>query len=57
MWIAWTTVAHRSDAERLAADAVALGFAVCAQIDGPIVSHYLWQGRPERAEEFPQSLR
>ncbi len=52
MWIAWTTVALRADAERLAADTVALGLAVCAQIDGPLVSHYLWQGRPERAEEF-----
>ena len=52
MWIAWTTVTQRADAERLAADAVALGLASCAQIDGPIVSHYRWQGRPERAEEF-----
>lgn len=52
MWIAWTTVAHRADAERLAADAVAHGLAICAQIDGPIISHYRWEGRPERAEEF-----
>lgn len=52
MWIAWTTVAARADAERLAADAVARGLAVCVQIDGPIVSHYRWQGRDHRAKEF-----
>ena len=43
MFIAWTTVATRADAERLAA---------CVQLDGPVVSHYRWQGRAERAEEF-----
>ncbi|MCX6955358.1 MAG: divalent-cation tolerance protein CutA [Verrucomicrobia bacterium] len=52
MWIAWTTVANRADADRLAADAVARGLAVCVQIDGPVVSHYRWEGRAERAEEF-----
>ena len=52
MFIAWTTVAAREEAERLAADAVARNLAVCAQIDGPIVSHYRWQGKIERSEEF-----
>ncbi len=52
MWIAWTTIALRADAERLAADTVARGLAVCVQIDGPIVSHYRWQGHAEHAEEF-----
>jgi periplasmic divalent cation tolerance protein len=52
MFIAWTTVGKREDADRLAADVVAQGLAACVQIDGPISSHYRWQGRPERAEEF-----
>lgn len=52
MFVAWTTVAQRADAERLAADAVSRGLAVCAQIEGPIVSVYHWEGRLERAEEF-----
>ena len=52
MLIAWTTVATHAEAERLATDSVACGLAVCVQIDGPIVSHYSWQGRAERAEEF-----
>jgi periplasmic divalent cation tolerance protein len=64
MLIAWTTVATLADAERLAAKAVAAGLAVCVQIEGPIISHYRWQGKAERAEEFrlcikclPTSLR
>jgi periplasmic divalent cation tolerance protein len=52
MFVAWTTVAQRTDAERLAADAINRGLAVCVQIEGPIVSFYRWEGRLERAEEF-----
>lgn len=52
MLLAWTTVATRADADRLAADTVSRNLAVCVQIDGPIVSHYRWQGRAESAEEF-----
>jgi periplasmic divalent cation tolerance protein len=52
MWIAWTTVAHRADAERIAADAIARGLAVCVQIDGPVVSYYRWEAKVERTEEF-----
>lgn len=52
MFIAWTTVAHRSDADRLAAEAIARNLAVCVQIDGPLTSHYRWHGRDERSEEF-----
>lgn len=50
--IGWTTVAQRSDADALAAETVRLGLAACVQIDGPIVSHYRWEGKAERAEEF-----
>ena len=52
MYTAWTTVANRADADRLARGAIAGNLAVCVQIDGPIVSHYRWQGRDERSEEF-----
>jgi periplasmic divalent cation tolerance protein len=52
MLLAWTTVASAADADRLAADAVARGHAVCVQAEGPISSHYLWQGGQERATEF-----
>jgi periplasmic divalent cation tolerance protein len=52
MLIAWTTVGTNADADRLAADVVAAGLAACVQIDGPVVSHFVWQGKHERVEEF-----
>jgi periplasmic divalent cation tolerance protein len=52
MLLAWTTVATRADADRLAADAVARGLAACVQVDGPIASHYRWEGKAMREEEF-----
>lgn len=57
MFIAWTTLPTRADADKLATEVVARGLAVCAQVEGPIVSHYLWQGRLERAEEFRLCLK
>ena len=52
MFIAWTTVGNRADADRLATDAIVRNLAACVQIDGPITSHYRWQGKDERSEEF-----
>ena len=52
MFVAWTTVANRTDGDRLAAAAVERGLAVCVQIEGPVTSHYRWQGKVERNEEF-----
>ena len=52
MFLCWTTVATRADADRLAADVIARQLAACAQIDGPVTSHYRWEGGVERAEEF-----
>ena len=57
MLIAWTTLSTRADAEKLAADVVAGRLAACAQVDGPIASHFVWQGRAERAEEFRVSIK
>ena len=57
MYIAWTSLGTRADAEKLAADVVALGLAACVQVEGPIGSHYVWQGRPERTEEFRLCLK
>ncbi|MBL9203206.1 MAG: divalent-cation tolerance protein CutA [Opitutaceae bacterium] len=57
MFIAWTTVATRADAERLAARAVESGLAACVQIDGPVVSNYRWKGKVERGEEFRLTLK
>ncbi|CAM2793621.1 divalent-cation tolerance protein CutA [Rariglobus hedericola] len=52
MLIAWTTVPTKVMAETLAASAVASHLAACVQIDGPITSHYIWQGKPEKTEEY-----
>jgi periplasmic divalent cation tolerance protein len=52
MLLAWTTVATRSDADTLARGVIELNLAACVQIDGPITSHYRWEGQVERAEEF-----
>ena len=52
MFVAWTTTANRADADRLARGAVEARLAVCAQVDGPVTSHYHWEGKLEQAEEF-----
>ena len=48
MFIAWTTVPDRETADRLAGEAVSLSLAVCVQIEGPVTSHYRWQGALEK---------
>ena len=50
--IAWTTLPSREEADRLAADAVAAGLAACAQVEGPLRSHYTWEGRAHAEDEF-----
>jgi periplasmic divalent cation tolerance protein len=52
MLIAWTTVEKPEDAEKIARLAVERGLAACAQIDGPITSHYKWEGRLQRSTEY-----
>ena len=52
MYLAWTTTGTRDDADRLAEDVIQNQLAVCAQVEGPIASHFRWQGKIERSEEF-----
>ena len=52
MFIAWTTVATRTDADRIAGDCVARNLAVCVQVEGPVTSHYRWQNKIETASEW-----
>jgi periplasmic divalent cation tolerance protein len=52
LMIAWTTVASRADAERIAGAAVSSGLAACVQIDGPVRSLYRWEGKLETSDEF-----
>ncbi len=52
MFVAWTTTEHRADADRLARGAVEARLAVCAQVEGPLTSHYHWEGKLTQSEEF-----
>lgn len=52
MLIAWTTVATAGDAAHLARGAVEARLAACVQIDGPVTSHYRWEGRIESGSEY-----
>lgn len=52
MLLAWTTVATPEDAARLARGAVEANLAACVQVEGPVASHYRWQGRLESAQEY-----
>ncbi len=45
-------MALRTDADRLAREVVERGWAACVQVEGPITSHYRWEGQIERSEEF-----
>ena len=52
MLIAWTTVSTPAEAERLADASIDQNLAVCAQVEGPIHSQYVWQGRKTAAQEW-----
>jgi len=50
--VAWTTVPTREEADRLAADAVGARLAACVQVEGPLRSHYIWEGQVQAEEEY-----
>jgi len=50
--IVLTTVACREDADRLANALLDRELAACVQIDGPLSSHYRWQGERHCDEEY-----
>jgi len=47
-----TTVSTAEEAESLAKALVEQSLAACVQIDGPVTSHYRWEGKLERTLEF-----
>ena len=55
--VGWTTVSQQGDAERLAKNLTEQQLAVCVQIEGPIASHYIWQGKCEAAAEFRLTVK
>jgi periplasmic divalent cation tolerance protein len=47
-----TTTDSRAEAIELGRDAVQARLAACAQVTGPVVSTFWWEGALERAEEW-----
>lgn len=57
-WIIVTTTCDRRDVlESLAQLLVEHGLCGCAQIGGPIESHYRWQGVYEASQEYTLSIK
>lgn len=48
----YTTVEKITDAERISRAIVEKKLAACAQITGPIISEYWWEGKMEKGEEY-----
>lgn len=55
--IATTTVSTREQADAMARSLVARQLAACVQIDGPITSHYVWQGQAEEMIEWRLTIK
>lgn len=52
-----TTLPSAEAAETLAREVVAAGQAACAQVDGPVRSHYLWEGKACAEDEWRLTLK
>lgn len=52
IYIATTTLSSASRAEEMAEGSVSLGLAACAQVEGPIHSHYRWNNSLNRDKEW-----
>ena len=50
--VGWTTVNSAPLARKFAAGLVAARLAACVQVDGPIVSHYEWNGKQTKSKEW-----
>lgn len=55
--IATTTVSTPEQADRIAQALLASRLAACIQVDGPLTSHYAWEGRPEEAKEWRLTIK
>jgi periplasmic divalent cation tolerance protein len=55
--IGWTTVDSAAAAEKLAAGLVSARLAACVAVDGSVTSHYWWEGKQERAQEWRLAVK
>jgi periplasmic divalent cation tolerance protein len=47
----------REDAGAFARDVVAARLVACAQVDGPVASHYFWEGKLHCEEEWRVTVK
>ena len=52
-----TTTATKDEAQQIAAMLIAHRLVACAQVSGPLVSVYHWQGKVETGEEWLCTLK
>ena len=52
-----TTLPSAEVADALGRECVAKGLAACAQVDGPVRSHYLWEGKACAEDEWRLTLK
>jgi len=52
LMLGWTTVDKEQMAQDLARKAVTSGLAACVQVEGPITSHFAWEGKQQVETEF-----
>lgn len=57
MLIGWTTVETREQAEKLATGLIEARLAACVQIEGPIRSHFRWEGRAQSGDEYRLTVK
>ncbi|MGX7951170.1 divalent-cation tolerance protein CutA [Tsuneonella sp. HG249] len=48
----WTPIDTAENARNLGVAVVGSGLAACANVIGPIESHYVWQGAMQSSEEY-----
>ena len=52
-----TTVASNTDADHLARQLIDANLAACVQIEGPITSHYKWDGVAQVSTEYRMTIK
>src|SRR5690606_390585 len=57
MYVGWTTVETREQADTLARELVEARLVACVQVEGPIRSTYRWQGRVQQGDEYRLTVK
>ena len=52
LYLGWTTVATAEEARQLASESIRSQLAACAQVDGPVTSHFVWEDEQKESQEY-----